>query len=268
MYLCKVINFISVIKKIFILLIFSVSGFQLYSQSILTPDFHVISGYVYDSKNDSILKNANIYNKRTLKGTITNKEGFFRFYALPGDTLVISSLGYMPEYILLKDTSYNYENKTFYLERDIYNIPQVNVYGLTPYEQLKYDIKTLGMETGPELNARRNFPKINKENQAFFQRGDAGFGLIMSPFSLLYNTFSKKGKEMRKLRETQRRDRIRDKVKKKYNKEMVMRVTGANEKEALEFMEFCDFSPQFILTTSEYTLINAIQKNYRIFSNN
>ncbi len=69
----------------------------------------IIEGRILDSKTAAPIAYANIYNKRTNKGTISNLDGYFRLSGEGlSDTLVISFLGYQSTLLLLRD------RKTFY----------------------------------------------------------------------------------------------------------------------------------------------------------
>lgn len=238
------------------------SASQLRAQDILTPDFIVISGHVVDAHNNSVLSLVNVYNPDTYKGTITNEDGYFRYYAFPGDTLLLSSMGYLTAYLPVPDTSAQMIRDTFYMQRDTFDLPEVSIYGLTKYEQLRYEIKKLDFSDSPEMRARANLPVINQDQLSYYSRRTDNFGLVASPISALYNAFSKEGKEMRKLRELKRRDALQAKIEPRYNVQMVMRITGLNEGQAKDFMAFCDFSDKFLLNASEYRIISEIEKQF------
>ncbi|NUN99104.1 MAG: carboxypeptidase-like regulatory domain-containing protein [Saprospiraceae bacterium] len=68
-----------------------------------------IEGRILDQKTGNPIAYANIYNKRTQKGTISNLDGYFKLLVERGsDTLVVSFLGYQSILVLLT------ERKSFY----------------------------------------------------------------------------------------------------------------------------------------------------------
>jgi outer membrane receptor for ferrienterochelin and colicin len=72
---------------------------------------HTISGYATDNSTGEKLINANVYNAKTLQGTVSNIYGFFSI-TLPTDTvwLTVSYVGYKPivhKFFMDKDTSMN-----------------------------------------------------------------------------------------------------------------------------------------------------------------
>ncbi|MGC9331710.1 MAG: carboxypeptidase-like regulatory domain-containing protein [Bacteroidales bacterium] len=236
------------------------------AQYILTPDYIVVSGYVKDAQTDSVLPLVNVFNPRTHKGTITDNSGFFRYYAFRGDTLILSSMGYVKSYIPVSDTTYHPITDIFYMHQDVFNIPEVNICGLSRYEQLRYDIKHLGNASKPVLNARKNLPEINHDVLSFSSRRTDNFGVVASPITALYNAFSKEGREQRKLLELRRQDALKKAIEPHFNKEMVMRITGLPPEEAEEFMAFCNFSPHFLLNTSDYIIVKQIIKKFEIYT--
>lgn len=246
------------------LFLFSWTGKNVSAQAILNPDFVVVSGYVFDVDKDSVLTFANVYNTRTMRGTITDRNGFFRYYALPGDTLWFSSMGYYPlQYKIIDDPGSRIQD-TFYLKARTYKIPDVDILALTRYEKLRYEVKNMEVPRDVK-NARNNFPVVNHNVNAFYERNSESFGLIMSPISALYDAFSKEGKERRKLAELMRQDAIDEKIALKYNEDLVNRVTGFEGDLLIEFMEFCNFSEEFLLNAPDYYLIEILIEQYQAF---
>jgi hypothetical protein len=234
-----------------------------FAQGILTPDFVTIQGVVLDAENDSSLVFANVYNTRTMRGTITNKQGEFRYFALPKDTLWFSSLGYYPFYLPITD-SVSVISDTFYLKSRVFEIPDVNILALTKFEKLRYDVKNMKIPKDLE-NANRNFPQINHDVMAFYERNNPNFGLVLSPISALYDVFSREGKERRKLAELMRQDAINQSVSEKFNPKMIQRITGLKEPELTQFIEYCNFSNEFLLKVPDYYLVEIILEQYEHF---
>jgi outer membrane cobalamin receptor len=90
-------------KLIFLILFFPLA---LFAQR------HTISGYATDSKTGEKLISANVYNAKTLQGTVSNIYGFFSL-TLTADTvlLTVSYVGYKPEvqkFYLGADTTMNF----------------------------------------------------------------------------------------------------------------------------------------------------------------
>jgi len=234
------------------------------AQAILNPDYIVVSGWVMDVENDSALLFANVYNPRIMRGTISDKNGYFRYYALPGDTLWFSSMGYYPLHFEVSGEPGSKIRDTFYLKSRVYQIQNVEILALTRYEKLRYDVKNMKIPRDIE-NARNNFPVINHNVNAFYERNNPNFGLVFSPISALYDAFSKEGRERRKLAELQRQDAIREQIEPHFNTDMVMRITRLNDTLAEEFIKYCNFSEEFLLNAPDYYIIEIILEQYEEF---
>ncbi len=254
----KTIHFILLITFLF------AAEYQLKAQLILNSEFVVVSGVVKDADKDSILMFANVYNMRTRRGTVTDKNGKFRYFAMPGDTLWISSMGYFPLHIAISD-SLDKITDTFFLKARTFQIPDVEILALTRYEKLRYDVKTMKIPQDLQ-NARDNFPVVNQNLMAFYKRDPETTGLIMSPISALYYAFSKEGKEMRKLAELKRKDAIAEQIEPHFNKEMVHRITGLEGDELTKFMEYCNFSENFLLNAKDFYIIEIILEQFEVYS--
>lgn len=235
------------------------------AQTILNPDYIVVSGLVTDVENDSALLFANIYNPRTMRGTISDKNGYFRYYALPGDTLWFSSMGYYPLHFAVNGEPGSKIRDTFYLKSRVYKIHDVEILALSRYEKLRYDVKNMKIPRDIK-NARANFPIVNHNVNAFYERNNENFGLVFSPISALYDAFSKEGRERRKLAELQRQDAIKAEIEPHFNIDMVKRITGLDNELAQEFIEFCNFSEEFLLNAPDYYIIEIILEQYEEFS--
>lgn len=76
-----------------------------FAQKVLRDNVVEISGIVMS--NDSmqqLLPNAYIINKKRGQISTTNTEGFFSFVAVPGDTIVFTHIGFIPEKLWIPDT--------------------------------------------------------------------------------------------------------------------------------------------------------------------
>lgn len=237
---------------------------NIFAQRIFTPDFVVVSGWVLDVDNDSLLPFANIYNPVKMKGTMSKTNGEFRYFAFPGDTLWISSMGYYPLAYLVPDCPGEEIRDSFYLKEKIFRIPDVEIVALTRYEKLRFDVKKMKISVEVS-NARKNFPFINQNVLAFHERNNDNFGFVGSPISALYEAFSKEGKERRKLAKLKAGDKVKEEVEERYNIDIVKQITGFNDSTANLFIEYCNFSDEFLLKASEYYIIEVTLEHYREF---
>lgn len=85
----------------------------------------LVSGKVIDANTNLPLPGANVIVKNTTRGTLTDFDGNFSIEAAPGEILVISFLGYLPEEVLLQGQ----ENIEVALAEDAQALSEVIVIG-------------------------------------------------------------------------------------------------------------------------------------------
>ncbi|GAA0871943.1 carboxypeptidase-like regulatory domain-containing protein [Gangjinia marincola] len=221
----------------------------------------VIKGTVLNGTDDTPLNNVNIINLNAVKGTISDEEGKFEIRATPNDTLYFSYLGFEPiqvkvtndwtKYgevkikmtevgIALEEVEIKPVKLTGYLEIDAKNIPI--------YENYRYSISGLntGYEGGPDQPGA--ITKVIKS--------------IFNPADFLYNTFGKRGKQMRKLRKMKEDDEIRNLLQSKYDRQTLSALLQITKVDIDEILRRCSYSDDFIKTANDLQLLDAISGCY------
>lgn len=240
-------------------------GKKAYSQTILSPEHIVLEGVIMDAETDSLLIFANVFNRKTHRGVLSDTMGYFKFFGLSYDTITFSSMGYISKRYPLPDTSGLSITDTIRLTRQKYSLPEVEIVDLTPYEQLRMEVKNMEVPRDLEY-ARMNLTYENANYLSNYSREPGTVGLqIGGPITALYNAFSKEGKDQRKAIEMQKEENIAISIEPKYSKRRVMAITGLNEQLAVEFMKFCDFSNDFLLNAEEYYIIEVLLEHYKEF---
>ncbi len=229
-----------------------------------------IKGIVLDSQNDDILQNVNIVNLNNVKGAITNADGEFEIQAKADDTLFFSFIGYktlqvrvsndwvkfgdvkikMTEIgIALEEVIVQEIQLTGYLEIDAKNIPV--------YNNARYSIS--GLDTG-------------------YERGSSAPGAvsralsaIFNPADFLYNIFSKKPQQLKKLRKMKEDDKVRNLLEKKFDRETLSALLQIERVDIDEILRNCSYSENFIQTANDLQILDAIAEcyeEYRVLSKN
>ena len=88
---------------------------------------------------------------------------------------------------------------------------------------------------------------------------------MTSPASLIYVMFSKDAEDKKKYIELEKESKIKDKVRERYNKEIVKYITRLDEEEALELMEFCNFRDEYVLSIDDYNLFSEILLRFEAY---
>lgn len=233
-------------------------GFAAFSQE---EELQTIKGFVLNAANDLPLKDVHIVNLNTVKGTVSGEKGNFELQARINDNLYFSYLGFksiqvrvtndwtkygdvkvkMTEIgIALEEVVVTPLKLTGYLEIDAKNIPI--------YDNSRYSIS--GLDIGVEAGDRKP--------GAFSRTMSA----IFNPVDLLYNTFGKKPRQMKKLRQMKEDDEIRNLLQQKYNRETLVAVLQVDKVDLDEILSKCNYSKQFIQTANDLQILDALSSCY------
>lgn len=223
-------------------------------------DNNIQQGKVVDTLTGCPLPFVQILNESTRKGYITDSTGKFRIPCKNGDTLVFISLGYLGK-VVIADTSLH----TVFLKQRTYNIDEVSIQTNRSYEQFKRDFleiepeKSLRIEGIPE-GKPIDIPILLDTN---YIQSDAF--AILNPISFLYYKFSKEEKSKRKAFYLKRQEGERLVIDKKFNREIVHRITGLGGDELTNFIGFCNFSHKFLYEATELEIVNKIYEKFEIY---
>ncbi|WP_445012612.1 carboxypeptidase-like regulatory domain-containing protein [Aquimarina mycalae] len=244
-------------KRILTYLAFIIS-IGIYAQD---TDSETVSGKVLNASTDIKLQNVHIVNLSQVVGTITNKEGDFEIKANVNDTLYFTYIGYKPLRvrvtndwkkfgdvkikmtelgIALEEVVVADVQLTGYLEIDAKKIPVYNNY--------RYSIS--GLNSGYEGGSSQP-GAVNKV-----------LGAIFNPADFLYNIFSKRSKELRKLRKMKKDDEIRNLLETKFDRATLMALLQVERLDIDEILRNCNYSSDFINFANDLQILDAISECY------
>ncbi|MDN3593921.1 carboxypeptidase-like regulatory domain-containing protein [Zunongwangia endophytica] len=230
----------------------------------------VISGTVMNAANDVALENVHVVNLNQVKGNISDENGSFEIAATVNDTLYFTYIGFksikvrvtndwlkygnvkvkMTEVgIALEEVTVSDVKLTGYLEIDAKNIPI--------YENKRYSISGLnsGYEAGDSSPSA--FNKV--------------IGSIFNPADALNNLFSRKERQMRKLRKMKDDESIRELLGSKYNRETLTAMLQMSRGEIEEVLSRCSYSEDFVRTATDLQILDAISgcwEEYKLLQRN
>lgn len=219
-----------------------------------------LQGIVKSIEGESISK-AHIINLSTRMGTITNDEGRFEILANKTNIIQISSVGYKTLLYVIPNTEEVQLEKYFTFSIDTINLAEAIIYPFPQtLEELKQEFLELSIEDeNPQFDLHLEMAGI----VAIPQTG----AIIHGPFTALYEKFSRSAKLRRKYEALMNYEYRREQASKIYNAELVIKLTGLmTEKEIAQFMNYCEFEPDFVLNSSSYDLYMAIKNCYLQFS--
>lgn len=243
------------ITTFFILLLLSIGQLNAQKEdSVIT-----IIGNLYDKKTFKPVEYAHVINTENYYGTISDTSGNFKIKGAPGDTLLITAIGYEN-----KNFSYEGEYKPFIvrsipMEEKTYMIEQVEVTPWGTYQDFKEKFLDLEIENPREAIHPRIWRDLQPPPDTVIPPEPG----LESPVSLIYSIFSREGKELRKYKELKEEKTISEKIRSKYNKEIVGEITGLENEELIRFMEFCNFSDEYLITTRKYFILERVKEKYK-----
>jgi hypothetical protein len=218
-------------------------------------------GNLYDADTFKPIRNAHIININNNRATISDTLGNFDIRLNPGDSLKISSIGYRQKFYQYTGEWKNDVFESIPLKERIYEISEVEITPWGTYEEFKERFLNLDRETPREKihPLAWDFLKERPEEVEPIEPG------ISSPISMIYNLLSQEGKERRKYQEIKKKEPREKKINSKFNREIVGNLTGLEGEKLDRFMEFCNFTDEYILNTREYFILERVKRKYKQF---
>jgi hypothetical protein len=207
---------------------------------------------------------AIIQNVSSRISTFSDTSGFFHIRAIAGDTLVFSAMGFYYSVAVVSDSLLNAKSvRQFKMEPLVYKIQEANVYSLGTYEQFKQKFIALDLSKDKTEILRRNLQHQSltaaREADQIRQQKQSLEGVKLMSVPIL----TPEEKHMIMLKEILVKEDHKNRVYKKYNPDIIKKVTGITEdEEVLAFMLFCNFSDDYILNIHEYDLMVMISRKY------
>lgn len=165
-----------------------------------------IKGSIISADSLTPIPNAHILSMLSYYGTISDINGYFSMLTRETDSLRISSIGFLTQYIYLKHDSIDANNFNIVMQRDTVILEEIEVFPYLNYQTVKEIISKIPVEKPMTIKGVNE----NIESVLYLKPkktpDDKG---ILSPVQTLYNRFNKKERLKRKL----------EKNRKKYSKQ-------------------------------------------------
>ena len=218
----------------------------------------VIKGRVMDFVTYQPLENSCVHNISTGTMAFSNKNGDFAILAKNTDTLIVTQVGYDMECLVLNDSLAATKDRiSVLLVIRAFMLRNVTIYAMKPYPLFIKDItKEIpskkvdipGIEIPPEERANYD---INNGN---LLRNTP----LSSPISYLYDRFSRKAKMDRKYAELMQNQGETLRLIKKYNPEIVQRLTKLEDNLLEDFMVYCSFTYYTLVVSTDQEIEQMI----------
>jgi len=239
---------------IFVLIFFSTLNAQEYSDKFF-------SGTLISNKTGQALPGANIINLNSLKGVSSNDLGLFSIQAKVKDTILISFLGYQTLNIVVTDENIR-RHQTIYLMENPLELNEVIVSSHELTGILKRDVDIIPVQQpidiSPKIKAMFGDPKPNG-----LSRFNNALKKLMNPVDLIYNLFSRRSKDLRKLKEIQKEDKVRKMLAERYDRELLSQLLNVEKKDVYLVLESCDYSETFLKNANDLQILEALLQCYK-----
>lgn len=247
-------------KLIYTIFILSISIESIYSQSEF-KNTNVIKGVIIDNSNGIKIPFANIFNESERTWVHAQENGTFSIWADKRDTLVVSAIGYYSELILLAHTllqdsiMVKLESRTYEIGEAIIRVPKK--YSLFKQDVLNLDLPKTKLDSVSEALTITSKQVVK---QAEYDRMvDEVFAREKGTLFVLGASIkSKNEKDKKKLQKRKSKEIEQNLINLKYNRDIIKKHTDLEENQILLFMQFCNFSNEFLLELSEYEIAEAI----------
>ncbi len=219
-----------------------------------------LKGFVLQSKNKQPLMGANIINLTRLRGATTGKGGFFTIRALPGDTILVSYLGFKTFKWVPDSLSFGQVHHIYLQEQPIV-LKEVVIREHALTGVLPVDLA---------LMPKQDLPRIQLHLETMFgdtipnalTRINDKLRTYMDPVGLLYNFFSVHGKDIRKLRHLKERDEITQILARRFDRKILSELLDLPEDRVYQVLEWCDYDKKFLREASDLQLLEALRECY------
>ncbi len=236
--------FSRILNKLFItlLLCFTALTGRLYAQ----PDNITVHGKAVNTQGMGGLYQVIVINQRTSTGLLADPNGHFTINALKTDTILVSASGYGVKKICFRDSLLQREyNVKIVLDSIHYSLAEVKVYPTKNLREIEDERHKLG-----------DIPKTDK-----FQDINA----LSSPIEYLYERFSRLEQSKRKVAKLEDEEARRQVLKDLFHVYIRHDIINLTDAEFENFIDYCNFTDNFIKTATDYDLVMAIKTRYEQF---
>ncbi len=230
------------VYSVFLLLLFGVLN-QINAQQL------TLYGRTISAQQAEVVQLASITNTTTGKKYISNRQGYFKLFYTPTDNILITAVGYDSVYIQTSTLDLNSANDTILviLKSKVVKLKELRVVSSNPARDSIARAAAEFLKNDPLMN---NYDRVlNREK-----------GGLMSPLTAMYQQFSKEGRDAARFEEFMAYMEKQKQADRKYNRNVVKRVTDLPDIQLDEFMLFCRLDKDFVIQASDYDLLSAIRK--------
>jgi len=220
-----------------------------------------VKGMVVNNETLLPMSNVHVINTTKVLGTTTNGSGQFEIEGVVNDTIIFTYLGFETVKTVITNDWVKTNNTKIKLTEKVYILEEIKVsqYNLTGY--LEVDTKIIPVND----NYRANIAGLLASYEVGEKSPNAMSRVVRSvlnPADFLYNTFSKKSKEMKKLKQMKANDDIRKLLATKYDRETLASLLEISKDDIPLILQKCNYSEDFIKSANDLQILDAISGCY------
>ena len=234
-------------------------GLIFLSQNILGQE-GIFNGTIINQITHQPLAGANIINLTSLDGTTSRDNGMFNIKAKVNDSIIVAFMGFKTVNIKVTQEKLNKHQSIYMIETPL-ALDEVIVGAGQLTGNLKIDVNLIPIQNPiditPGIVSMFGSPKptmLSNVNDAFKK--------IMNPVDLIYDIFSTRAKDMRRLKKIQKQDKVRKILSQKFDREILSRLLKIDKKDVYLVLEMCDYSEKFIREANDLQILEAILNCY------
>lgn len=220
-----------------------------------------VKGMVVNNETLLPMSNVHVINTTKVLGTTTNGSGQFEIEGVVNDTIIFTYLGFETVKTVITNDWVKTNNTKIKLTEKVYILEEIKVsqYNLTGY--LEVDTKIIPVND----NYRANIAGLLASYEVGEKSPNAMSRVVRSvlnPADFLYNTFSKKSKEMKKLKQMKANEDIRKLLATKYDRETLASLLEISKDDIPLILQKCNYSEDFIKSANDLQILDAISGCY------
>jgi hypothetical protein len=224
----------------------------------------ILKGIIINCVSRQPVSFADIYNESKRKGLYADSSGHFIMSVDNGDTLVIQSMAYFPVIHYVNNVTSGICD-TLKLCPKEYNLGEVSIELPGTYQEFKHSFLTISPKEAYKIEGlpEPKYQEIPSLLDTNYLTSD--HFAIYNPIDYLYYTYSREEKSKRKVFYLERQKREQFIIDKKFNRALIMRMTGLEGDSITEFIIFCNFSHEFLYYATELEIVESIDRKFQEF---
>jgi hypothetical protein len=226
--------------------------------------FHHFEGRAVDIYHNNI-EFAHIINLTRRFGVVSDRSGRFIVPVKQGDSLMITHVSHLVRFVMIDEEHLDFEGPyEIIMLPKVFELREVVIRPL-PRTRLEFRQEFVNIDLPPPPDSvKLRMPHINT---MVYSGPEQGFGIVMKgPFQTFYDLFSREARQVKKLEQELTALQVEEEIEKRYNHDLVYRLTGIEDAAIREeLMQYCRIPVDFILNSTDYDLCIAILRCYESY---